>query len=148
IKAVILGTQYGMGEKTLAMRINRPAAYASELLRVHRATYRKFWEWSDAAVNLALFRGRLWTRFGCQTWTGYRKPTDEDNGDPNIRSLSNFPCQANASDMLQLAASFICEAGIMLDATIHDAVLIEARTSNIDAAVEQARLAMNRASAL
>src|SRR5207253_69834 len=66
IKAVVLGTQYGMGEQTLAMRINKPVVYARELLRAHRSTYRKFWEWSEAAVNLALFRGRLWTRFGWQ----------------------------------------------------------------------------------
>src|SRR5260370_27821969 len=67
IKAVILGTQYGMGERALAVRINKPVAYARDLLRAHRATYRKFWEWSAAAVNLPLFRGRLWTRFGWQT---------------------------------------------------------------------------------
>jgi hypothetical protein len=148
IKAVILGTQYGMGEQTLAVRINKPVVYARDLLRAHRATYRKFWEWSDAAVNVALFRGRLWTRFGWQTWTRYRKPTESDSGDPNIRSLSNFPCQGNAADMLRFAAGFICDAGIMLDATIHDAVLVEAAADDIDAAVDQARRAMDRASEL
>jgi hypothetical protein len=148
IKAVILGTQYGMGEQTLAVRINKPVVYARELLRAHRSTYRKFWEWSDAAVNHALFRGRLWTRFGWQTWTRYRKPTETESGDSNIRSLSNFPCQGNAADMLRLAAGFICDAGIMLDATIHDAVLIETAADDIDSKVEQARQAMNRASAL
>jgi hypothetical protein len=122
--------------------------YARDLLRAHRLTYRKFWEWSDAAVNLALFRGRLWTRFGWQTWTRYRTPTEDDSGDPNIRSLSNFPCQGNAADMLRLAASFICDAGLMLDATIHDAVLIEAAADDIEAAVDQARRAMDKASEL
>jgi hypothetical protein len=148
IKTVILGTQYGMGAQTLAQRVGKPVAYARELLQAHRATYRKYWDWSDAAVNFALFRGYLWTRFGWQTWTRYRKPTPDDSGDPNVRSLSNFPCQANAADMLRFAATYICEAGVMLDATIHDAVLIEAADDDIDAAVEQARRAMNRASAL
>jgi hypothetical protein len=148
IKAVILGTQYGMGERALAVRISRPLAYARELLQAHRATYRKFWEWSDAAVNLALFRGRLWTRFGWQTWTRHRKPTDKDSGDPNVRSLSNFPCQANAADMLRLAAGFICDGGLMLDATVHDAVLIEADTTEINDVVTEAREAMARASEL
>ena len=135
IKAVILGTQYGMGERTLAVRINKPVVYARDLLRAHRATYRRFWEWSDGAVNMALFRGRLWTRFGWQTWTRHRKPTDRDGGDPNIRSLSNFPCQGNAADMLRLAAGSPGNAGVMLDATIHDAVLIEAAADDIDGAV-------------
>src|SRR5262245_43535955 len=148
VKSVILGTQYGMGEKSLAVRINKPVVYARDLLRAHRRTYRKFWEWSDAAVSLALFRGRLWTRFGWQTWTRYRKPTHGDSGDPNIRSLSNFPCQGSAADMLRFAAGFICDAGLMLGATIHDAVLIEAAADDIGAAVDQARRAMDRASEL
>src|SRR5262249_3557132 len=63
IKTVILGTQYGMGEQALAFRIGQPLAYARDLLRAHRTTYPKFWTWADAAVNTALFRGRLWTRF-------------------------------------------------------------------------------------
>jgi hypothetical protein len=67
IKTVILGTQYGMGERTLAVRINKPTAYARDLLQAHRRTYRRFWEWSKAAVNVALFHDRLWTRFGWQT---------------------------------------------------------------------------------
>jgi hypothetical protein len=137
-----------MGERTLAVRINRPVVYARDLLRAHRSTYRRFWEWSDAAVNLALFRGRLWTRFGWQTSTRYRKPTDKGSGDPNVRSLSNFVCQGNAADMLRLAAGFICDAGVMLDATVHDAILVEAAADEIDAAVDQARRAMDRASEL
>jgi hypothetical protein len=148
VKVVILGTQYGMGEQALAVRIKKPVAYARELLRAHRATYRKFWAWSDAAVNAALFRGRLWTRFGWQVWTRHRRPADGERGDPNVRSLSNFPCQANAADMLRLAAGFACDAGLMLDATVHDAVLVEAEAGDIEAAAGQARDAMGRASEL
>jgi DNA polymerase I-like protein with 3'-5' exonuclease and polymerase domains len=148
IKSVILGTQYGMGEQTLAVRINKPVVYARDLLRAHRMTYRKFWEWSDAAVSQALFRGRLWTRFGWQTWTRYRKPTDRESGDPNIRSLSNFPCQGNAADMLRFAAGYMCDADIMLDATIHDAVLVEATDDAIDGVLDETRRAMDRASEL
>jgi hypothetical protein len=148
IKTVILGTQYGMGEQTLAVRMNRPVALARDLLRAHRLTYRKFWEWSEAAVNLALFRGRLWTRYGWQTWTRHHKPTGSESGDPNIRSLSNFPCQGNAADMLRLAAGFICDAEVLLDATIHDAFLVEDLADDIDGAVELARGAMDRASEL
>jgi hypothetical protein len=148
IKSVILGTQYGMGEQALAVRINKPVVYARDLLRAHRMTYRKFWEWSDAAVNVALFHGRLWTRFGWQTWARHRKPTEKDSGDPNIRSLSNFPCQANAADMLRFATGYICDEGIQLDATIHDAVLIEAEDADLNAAVDQTSRAMERASEL
>jgi DNA polymerase I-like protein with 3'-5' exonuclease and polymerase domains len=147
VKAVVLGTQYGMGEQALAARINRPVAYAHDLLQAHRRAYRRYWEWSDAAVNHALFRGRLWTRYGWQTWAGPGRAADRTS-DPNIRSLSNFPCQGNGADMLRLAAGFICDASVMLDATIHDAVLIEADAGGIEAAVEKTREAMARASEL
>lgn len=135
-----------MGEQSLALRINKPAAYARALLRAHRQTYRKFWEWSDAAVNLALFRGRLWTRFGWQTFARHARPAAKDSGDPNTRSLSNFPCQGNAADMLRLAAGAICDAGVMLDATVHDAVLVEADAAGIEDVVERSRHAMAWAS--
>jgi DNA polymerase I-like protein with 3'-5' exonuclease and polymerase domains len=148
IKTVILGTQYGMGAESLALRINKPVVYARNLLHAHRTAYRTFWRWSDAAVNVALFRGRLWTRFGWQTHTNYPKPTERVSGDPNIRSLANFPCQANAADMLRFAACFICDSDLMLDATLHDAVLIEGADDAIDAAVDTARRAMDRASQL
>jgi DNA polymerase-1 len=139
IKAVILGTQYGMGEQTLALRIGKPVAYARDLLWQHKSTYGKFWDWSDGAVSYALFRGRLWTRFGWQTHTG---------SDPNPRSLANFPCQGNAADMLRLAACFICDSGVQLDATVHDAVLVESSADDIEAVVSAARREMDRASEL
>jgi hypothetical protein len=148
IKSVILGTQYGMGEKSLATRIGKSSTHARELLDAHRNTYRRFWAWSDAAVNYALFRGHLWTRYGWRTHVKYQKTKDRDNDDPNTRSLQNFVCQGNAADMLRIAAGFICDAGVQLDATIHDAVLIEADSDEIDDAVETARRAMNRASRL
>jgi hypothetical protein len=50
--------------------------------------------------------------------------------------------------MLRFAACFICDAGIMLDATVHDAVLIEAADDQIDAAIDTARRCMDRASQL
>jgi hypothetical protein len=50
--------------------------------------------------------------------------------------------------MLRFAASFICETGLQLDASIHDAVLIEAHADEIETAVDQARRAMDQASEL
>jgi hypothetical protein len=146
VKTVILGTQYGMGVRTLAARIGKPEVYARDLLQAHRTTYRKFWAWSDAAVRHALFRGRLWTRFGWQTHVRYRHPRRPGDTDPNAASLANFPCQANGAEMLGLAAGYVCDAGVMLDATVHDAVLVEAAADNLGAAVHAARAAMKRAS--
>jgi DNA polymerase I-like protein with 3'-5' exonuclease and polymerase domains len=148
VKALVLGTQYGMGEQSLALRIGKPVVYARDLLRLHRATYPRYWAWADGAVNLALFGGRLWTRFGWQVQPRYRRPTHEDAGDPNVRSLQNFPCQANAAEMLRFAAGYVLDAGVQLDALIHDAVLVECHVADVDDVAEVAEEAMGRASEL
>jgi DNA polymerase I-like protein with 3'-5' exonuclease and polymerase domains len=151
VKVLVLAIGYGMGEQSLALRIGKPAAYARELLRAYRQAYRRFGEWCEAAVSTALFRGKLWTRYGWQAHTSYRKPKRGDPesvrlGNPNVRSLANFPSQGNAADMLRLAAVGVCDANVQLDATVHDAVLIEEHADDLDEAIRRTRAAMNRAS--
>jgi DNA polymerase I len=46
---------------------------------------------------------------------------------PNKRTLYNFPMQGNGAEMLRLAASRLCEAGIIPNMLIHDGVLLEVR---------------------
>ena len=43
LKAVVLGTNYGMGPEALAAQIGLPVIDARQLLALHRATYRTFW---------------------------------------------------------------------------------------------------------
>jgi len=42
-KAVVLGVQYGMREKTLANRIGVPQFRGWQLLRAHQETYPQYW---------------------------------------------------------------------------------------------------------
>jgi hypothetical protein len=44
---------------------------------------------------------------------------------PNKRTLYNFPMQAGGAEMLRLAASRLCEAGIVPIMLIHDGILFE-----------------------
>jgi DNA polymerase I len=136
-KACILGIGYGMGERTLAQRINRSPIVARELLRAHRLTYHKFWEWSDAAVAQAILTGSLHTRFGWHVHVG---------DSPNPRSLRNFPMQANAAEMMRLAACFATERGIEVCAPVHDAFLICAPLERLDEDIFRMRTAMAEAS--
>ena len=68
-KACVLAVQYGMGEESLAHRIGQPAIQARRLLRLHRETYREFWNWSDAAADFAmtlwLSANSLWLAHPC-----------------------------------------------------------------------------------
>jgi DNA polymerase-1 len=112
-KTTALAVQYGMEFKSLALRLNQPPAQARDLLRAHRETYRRFWGWSDSAVDYATLTGSLSTAFG---WTVHV------NGATNHRSLRNYPVQANGAEMLRLACCLATERGVEISAPIHDAI--------------------------
>jgi DNA polymerase-1 len=136
-KACVLAVQYGMGEASLAARINQPVARAHQLLALHRQTYRHFWKWSDSAVDEAVLGGRLWAGFGWQIHT---------RGELNDRSLRNFPMQANGAEMLRIACILLTEAGIRVCAPVHDALLIEAPLTELDEATATAKALMKESS--
>ena len=138
-KQCVLGTQFGMEAKSLALRIGQPEIVARGLLRAHRETYPKFWKWSDAAVDRAMLGFPLTTVFGWPVQPG---------SDPNPRSMRNFGCQANGSEMLRLAVTLATEQGVEVCALIHDAVLIAAPLDQLDLEIERMRTAMATASRL
>ena len=136
-KECALGVQYGMGETGLAAKVNKPVAYARQLLEMHRRTYRQFWRWSDSAVDEAVLGGRLWAGFGWQILTGPKV---------NDRSLRNFPMQANGAEMLRIACILMTEAGIRVCAPVHDALLIEAPLDELDEAIATSQALMQEGS--
>jgi len=136
-KVCVLAVQYGMGEESLATALGQPPVVARQLLRLHRQTYPKYWAWSDGAVTHAMLLGYLDTVFGWRIHVG---------ADANPRSLANFPCQANGSELLRMACCLMTEAGISVCAPVHDAVLIEAADDDIDQAVADAQALMRQAS--
>jgi DNA polymerase I len=136
-KQCVLGVQYGMESKSLTLRIAKPEIVARDLLRANRQTYRRRWEWSDAAVNHAMVHGSLHTVFG---WT-----IDVSEA-ANPRPLRNFPMQANGAEMLRLACCLATERGIEVCAPVHDAVLICAPLDRLDDDIAGMRAAMAEAS--
>lgn len=136
-KQCVLAVQYGMGEESLAAKINQPVARARQLLSLHKQTYKKFWRWSDSAVDEALLNGRLWSVFDWQILV---------DGNVNARSLRNFPMQANGAEMLRIACILLVEAGIRVCAPVHDALLIEAPLDQLDETVARAQSLMRKAS--
>src|SRR5262249_42941209 len=114
-KQCVLAVQYGMEAPALALRIAQPPVVAQGLLQAHRETYRRFWAWSDAAVDRAMLFGSL------HTVLGWHVHVDEN---PNPRSLRNFVMQGNGAEMLRLACCLATERGIEVCAPVHDAVLI------------------------
>jgi hypothetical protein len=135
-KTCALGVQYGMEAWSLSRRIDRPPAYAQELLNLHHKTYRDFWRWSDGARDVAMLNGSISTVFG---WILHV------HSDTKVRSIRNFPCQGNGAEMLRLACMIAAERGLPIVAPIHDAVMVEASTADIFDVVQQTRRAMTEA---
>ncbi|CAM8668245.1 bifunctional 3'-5' exonuclease/DNA polymerase [Comamonadaceae bacterium] len=136
-KACVLAVQYGMGEDSLARRIQRTTPYARELLNLHRRTYARFWQWSDGVSDYAMAYRKLWTVFGWQLSL---------SGTVNDRSVRNWPMQSNGSEMLRLACTLATERGISVIAPVHDAVLIEAPLDQLDEQVTAMQETMREAS--
>jgi DNA polymerase I-like protein with 3'-5' exonuclease and polymerase domains len=63
-----------------------------------------------------------------------------------LRTMRNFPMQANGAEMLRLAVIFAHHAGVRILAPVHDAMLIEAAADDIEHAVALTQNAMRRAS--
>ena len=136
-KQCALAVQYGMEAQSLALRIAQPPVVARDLLMAHHQTYRRFWAWSDAAVDQAMLVGMIHTVFGWPVRVGERF---------NPRSLRNFPMQANGAEMLRIACSLATERGIEICAPVHDAVLISSPIDRLEADVAATRAAMAEAS--
>lgn len=138
-KACALGVQYGMGAGTLARMLNVPLAEAASLLERHKRIYPRFWQWSDDIEAEGLLRGRLRSVFGWKVAVGVGA---------NPRFLRNFPMQANGAEMMRLACCLTTETGIRVCATLHDALMIEAQLSDLDAAVADTQRKMAEASSV
>lgn len=136
-KMVVLGVGYCMSAQGLARRLSIPLSRAEELLGLHRRCFPAFWRWSEAAADYGQLTGHIHARFG---WGLHV------TGRSKIRTLRNFPAQANGAEMMRLAACYATEDGISVCAPVHDAFLIEAPANDIGGAVERMQAAMRRAS--
>jgi len=92
---------------------------ASTVIEKHRRTYPRFWEWREDCAQSAMLDRQMFTDF--TGWPMYLSHA------PNRRTLYNFPAQGGGAEMLRLAATRLCGAGIVPSMLIHDGILIEAR---------------------
>jgi DNA polymerase family A len=139
-KQCTLGTQYEIGDGSLATRIHQSPKAARRLLRLHRETFRQYWSWLDNAKNHTFLH--TWQA----TVYGWRKRITESSDNP--RAAGNFFSQANAAEMMRLAAIFGTEAGILICAPVHDAFLIMAPLDRLQADIAKMRYFMELASEL
>ncbi|HTB77317.1 MAG TPA: DNA polymerase, partial [Polyangiaceae bacterium] len=139
-KVVVIATQYMMGAASLATQLGVAEAYAADLLRQHRKAFRRYWAWSDDVAASARLRGRMQTAFGWSIVVGLL--------DDRERSIRNWPIQSTGAEMLRIACVLAIERGVRVCAPVHDALLIEAPSAEIEGAVATTQAAMREASGI
>jgi DNA polymerase I-like protein with 3'-5' exonuclease and polymerase domains len=138
-KISALGVQFGMGEQSLARQMNRPPAYARELLQQHHRVFKPYWDWSDKVLNDALLTRRMTTSFGWQFQIA------GDGGDA-ARSIRNWPMQSTGSDILRMACVLLERNGLEVVGPVHDAVLLECPVQDADNVAKKVVAVMEQAS--
>jgi hypothetical protein len=130
-KTVVLGIQYGVGYRALAIRTGCSLYEAGEILARLRARFHRFEEYARSAVDHAGLSLQISTPFG---WT-MKCPSGI-----NPRTVRNFPIQSTAAEVLHVACIIAERRGIEVMAPVHDAIMCEADAG----AAEDAAIALDR----
>jgi DNA polymerase-1 len=134
MKVLQLAISYGMGVRSLAKGLDRHPLIGSEVIIRHKQKYARFWEWRADMVQGAMLEREI--KSGYDDWPLHISTS------PNKRTLYNFPMQSGGAEMLRLAATRLCDAGIVPSMLVHDATLIEVRDAEqIEHAIEIMRQA-------
>jgi DNA polymerase-1 len=121
-KVVTLGMQYGMSAWGLESKLGIKVPEAQRLIEAVHRVYRTYFHWIDDLVPTSQALGKI------EAPMGWAMHVDAET---NPRTLKNFPMQTTCGEILRIAVDMMLDRGIMLCATVHDAVLIESSARNI-----------------
>ena len=128
MKPLQLGINYGMGVPSLARGLDRHPLIACEIIERHKRRYPRFWQWRDQQVATAMLERRIKSS---GDWPLYITTS------PNQRTLYNFPMQSGGAEMMRLATTRLCDAGIVPIMLVHDGILFEeSDREKLDHAIE------------
>ena len=138
-KIVSLAVLMGMGVGNIGRQTGTGYFGGRELLQKHKASFPKFWDWSNAVAATGAAASDIETAFGLVYNPG-------DPGQFKPRTARNFLLQATGSDMLRVAVLLLEQAGINVIATMHDAVLVMCETNRVDEVEREVASLMEEAS--
>jgi DNA polymerase-1 len=119
----VLGIQYGLGARSLAVRTGVSLFEACEILARLRARFRVFEAYAQSAVDHAGLELEIGTPFSwyMQCPSGI-----------NARTVRNFPIQSTAAEVLHVACILAERRGIEVVAPVHDAIMVEAPLEQLE----------------
>ena len=139
LKAAVLAINYGMGAEALALKVGITVHEALALLTTHHRVYHRFWTWREQYIDTALVRGEMRTIMG---WPQRIVAV-------NRRAIANFAAQANAAELMRLAACIAIEEGIEICMPVHDQFIAVAPDTEARAVADRlARIMVDAAAAL
>jgi DNA polymerase-1 len=138
-KTVVLGIQYGLGSRSLALRTGILLFEAAEILSRLRARYRTF---EDYAARIADHAGLF---LEVSTALGWRMKCPPAI---NPRTVRNFMFQATGGDILRTASILGERRGLEIVAPIHDAILAQCPLDQVEEASLELDRCMRDASAV
>lgn len=136
-KSATLAIGYGQKVWGFEKQTGASRQTAEKVFNDYRRVYRRFLEWRERQIDEYGIQGRITTVLG---WPLHRGPLVKEN------TVINFGGQANAAEMMRLAATGIRRRGVDICCPVHDAFLIQAPTDKIQQATAEAMEAMNEAS--
>jgi hypothetical protein len=122
-KTVVLGIQYGLGFRSLAMRTGISLFEAGEILNRLRARYRTFEEYVARVADQAGLFMEIGTAFG---WRMKCPPAI------NPRTVRNFMFQATGGEVLRAASILGERRGLQIVAPVHDAILAQCPLNQVE----------------
>jgi DNA polymerase I len=130
-KTVVLGIQYGLGARSLAVRTGISLSEAYEILARLRARFRVF----EAYAARVLDRAGLHLEIGTPLGWYMKCPSGT-----NPRTIRNFPIQAAGAEIMRVTSILAERRGINIVAPVHDAFMAEApadQVEDVSAALER-----------
>ena len=122
-KTVVLGIQYGLGFRSLAVRTGISLFEAREIQARLRARFYRFEDYAQSVRDHAGLRLEIGTPFG---WYMQCPP------DTNPRTIRNFPIQSAGAEILHVACILAERRGIAIVAPVHDAIMAEGPADQAD----------------
>jgi DNA polymerase family A len=122
-KTVVLGIQYGLGARSLAVRAGISLFEAGEILARLHAQFHRFEEYARCVIDHAGLALEISTPFGWRM----RCPSGI-----NQRTVRNFPIQSTGAEILHVACVLAERRGIEIVAPVHDALMAEADADRVE----------------
>mgnify|MGYP003115542931 FL=1 len=116
-KTTLLACLYRQGPTNMSKRMNINIDYGTDYQVKIKNTFKDYFEWIKKLVDKSIIKGFASTKYGFKY---YLNPGQ----DYNPRTFYNFPIQSHGSEMLRLALINLVNAGIEVNALIHDGIIV------------------------